>query len=112
MEDDCVFCKIVAGEIDSEKVIENDDFIVIKNINPVVDGHSLVIPKEHYENFLDLPSGLYEGFLKIAKEAVGKLGAKDFELVTNNGKVAGQSILHLHLHILPRVEGDGFSVGV
>jgi len=112
MEDDCIFCKIVRGEILSEKVLENDDFIVIKDANPKVEGHSLVIPREHYETFLDLPSGLYEKFLKTAKESVEKLEAKDFNFVINNGKIAGQLVPHVHLHILPRKEGDGFSLAV
>ena len=112
MVDDCVFCKIVAGEIPSEKVLENDDFIVIKDANPKTEGHSLVIPKEHYETFLDLPGELYEKFLRTAKEAIEKLGAKDFNLIMNNGKIAEQLVPHAHLHILPRKEGDGFSLSV
>ena len=110
MGDDCIFCKIVKGEIPSEKVLENEDFIVIKNIDPLVDGHSLVIPKKHYGTFLDLPLGLYEKLLETAKKAIEKLDAKDFQLVTNSGEVAGQSIPHMHLHILPRKEGDGFEI--
>jgi len=112
MVDDCIFCKIVKGDIPSEKVLENEDFIVIRDVNPKVEGHSLVISKEHYENFLDMPSSLYSGMLAIAKEAVEKLGAKDFNLVMNNGKVAGQLVPHVHLHILPRREGDDFSLSV
>jgi len=108
MEDDCIFCKIVVGEIPAEKVFENDDFIVIKDVNPKTEGHSLVISKKHYEDFMNLPSELYEKFLKTAKEAVVKLGAKNFNFVLNNGKVAGQLVLHVHLHILPRREGDEF----
>jgi len=110
--DDCVFCKIVAGEIPCEKVAESEDFIVIKDANPKVEGHLLVIPREHYEDFLSLPSGLYSGMLEMVKDVVGKLGVKDFNLVVNNGKLAGQLVSHFHLHILPRKEGDGFRVGV
>lgn len=112
MEDGCVFCKIVGGEIPSEKLLENDDFIVIKDVNPKVDGHSLVISKKHYENFLDMSSSLYDKFLETAKEAVKKLGAKDFNLILNNGKIAGQLVPHVHLHILPRKEGDGFRMSI
>jgi len=109
--DECVFCKIVAGEIPCEKVFEDGDFIVIKDANPKVDGHLLVISREHYEDFLSLPSGLYSGMLEMVKDVVGKLGVKDFNLVVNNGKLAGQLVSHFHLHILPRKEGDGFRVG-
>ena len=112
MVDDCIFCKIVRGEIPSEIFLENDDFIVIKDVNPKVEGHSLVISKKHYETFLDMPSGLYEKFLETVKEVVEKLDVKDFNLVLNNGKVAGQLVSHVHLHILPRKEGDGFRFGV
>jgi len=105
--EDCIFCKIVAGEIPCHKVWEDDDFIVIKDANPKVDGHSLVIPKEHYDTFMDMSSLLCEKFLGTVKEAVEKLDVRDFNLVLNNGKVAGQLVPHVHLHILPRKEGDG-----
>ena len=107
---DCVFCKIVAGEINADKILENKDFIVFADANPKVEGHMLVIPKVHCGNFMDLDSGLYGGFLSTVKGAVLKLGCKDFNLVVNNGKVAGQIVGHLHLHILPRVDGDGLKV--
>jgi len=111
MKDGCVFCKIVNGDISSEKVFENENFIVIKDVNPKVEGHLLVIPKKHYDNFLELSSGMYEKFLGTVKDAVEKLGVKDFNLVVNNGKDAGQVVGHLHLHVLPRREGDGFRIG-
>lgn len=107
---ECVFCKIVSGEISSERILENDDFIVIKDVSPKVAGHSLVISKKHIETFLDMPRELYEKFLATTKEAVKKLGVKNFNLVINNGEVAGQIVPHLH--ILPRKSGDGFGVGV
>jgi len=106
MENDCIFCRIVKGEIPAEKILEAEDFIVIRDANPKVVGHSLVIPKGHYETFLDLPSGLYSRLLVVVKSVVEKLGAKDFNLVLNNGEFAGQVVPHFHLHILPRREGD------
>jgi histidine triad (HIT) family protein len=111
MEDDCVFCKIVKGEISAEVFLANDDFIVILDANPKVEGHMLVIPKEHYDDFMDLPSGMYEKFLVTVKDAVDKLGVKDFNLIVNNGKDSGQVVGHLHLHIIPRKPNDGFEVG-
>jgi len=102
-----VFCGIVKGDIPSEKVFEDEDFVVIKDVNPKVDGHLLVIVKKHYETFLDLPSELYSGMLVAVRKVVEKLGVKDFNLVLNNGKVAGQIVPHVHLHVLPRREGDG-----
>ena len=107
-----MFCKIVAGEMPSEKVLENDDFVVIKDVNPKVEGHSLIILKEHCETFMDMPTELYGKFLETAKEAAGKLGAENFNLVVNNGKVAGQLVSHAHMHILPRKETDNFKLNV
>ena len=105
--DGCIFCKIVKGEVPSERVLENEDFVVIKDANPKVDGHSLVITKEHYGDFAGMPRDLFEGFLETARVAAVKLGAESFNLVLNNGKAAGQVVSHVHLHVLPREEGSG-----
>ena len=114
--EDCIFCKIVKGEIPAEKIFESNNFIVIKDANPKTEGHSLVIPKEHYKTFLDMPASLFGEFLETAKEAVFKLlqqeNAEGFNLVMNNYEVAGQIIPHAHLHILPRKKGDGFKMNV
>jgi len=110
--DDCVFCKIVAGKIPCHKIWESKEFVVIEDANPKVEGHLLVVSKKHYNNFLDLSSGLYEKFLVSVREVIDKIGIKDFNLVLNNGKLAGQVVPHLHLHILPRREEDGFRFGV
>jgi len=114
--EDCIFCKIIKGEIESEKVLENEDFIVIRDVNPKVEGHSLVISREHYETFLDMPKGLYGKFLETVKDAVNKLlaetGSEGYNLVMNNKKIAGQLVPHVHLHILPRKKDDNFNVGI
>lgn len=110
--EDCVFCKIIAGKIPSERVMENDDFIVIKDINQDVPGHSLIIPKKHYDDFIDMPKNLYDSFLSTVKMATEKLETENFNLVLNNGKASGQLVQHVHMHILPRKEGDGFKLGV
>jgi len=112
MEEDCIFCKIVKGDISAERVLDNDDFIVIRDANPKVDGHSLVISKKHYDTFFDMPQELYSGMLEIAREFVEKSGIDNFNLVVNNGKFAGQLVPHVHLHILPRRGDDGFSLNV
>lgn len=108
----CVFCKIVRGEIPSDKVFENEEFIVIRDIAPRVEGHMLVIPKSHFGRFVDMDSGLDSKMLGVVREVVEKEEFKDFNLVLNNGRIAGQLVDHVHLHVLPRVEGDGFGVGV
>ncbi|MBC8435226.1 HIT family protein [archaeon] len=109
--DDCIFCKIAKGEIPSEKVLENDNFIVIKDINPMTEGHSLVIPKKHYTTFLDVPPSLFGEYMETAKEAVFILlketKAEGFNLLMSNFKVAQQEVPHVHLHIVPRKKGDG-----
>lgn len=110
--ENCIFCKIARGEVSSDKVFENEDFIVIRDVNPKVEGHMLVIPKGHVSGFMELGEGLYEGFLKTARDVVEQEGVKNFNLIVNEGAEAGQVVRHLHLHILPRREGDGFGVGV
>jgi histidine triad (HIT) family protein len=116
MMDDCVFCKIVSGEIKGAKVLESSNFVVIRDVHPKTDGHSLVISKDHYDNFLKLPGVLYEEMMKVVRDAVDILvsesSATGFNLVINNGSSAGQVVNHFHLHILPRSNGDGFKVSV
>ena len=103
--DDCLFCKIVKGEIPSEKVYEDDDVLCFKDINPVAPIHILVIPKKHIANFLELKpedgklsAKIYETINKIAKD----LGFdKDgFRVIVNCGKDAGQEVMHLHFHVI------------
>lgn len=107
---DCVFCKIIKKEIPSNIIYENDKVIVFLDINPVNDGHTLIVPKEHYENLLDAPKEILEELIlatqKIAKAVTKALNYSGFNLGVNNGQVAGQIIPHLHFHIIPRKEGD------
>lgn len=113
---ECIFCRIVRCEVRSEKVFESENFIVIKDVNPKVGGHSLVIPKKHFDTFLELPEFLYSELIGVAKEAAKILGKEEsstgFNFVVNNGPSAGQIVSHAHLHILPRKENDGFRVSV
>ncbi len=108
MVEDCIFCEVVAGRSPSTKFYEDEDFVVIKNIYPVIEGHLLVVSKKHYDSFLDMPSELYGKALIVAKKVSEKEEIKDFNLVVNQGRIAGQIISHFHLHILPRKDGDGF----
>jgi histidine triad (HIT) family protein len=108
---DCIFCKIVAGEIPSEKVYEDAETIAFLDIRPVNPGHTLVIPKAHYRNMLDVPSGLWSQVTETArkvgialKEAVG---ADGINISSSHEPAAGQEVFHLHLHIIPRLSGDG-----
>jgi histidine triad (HIT) family protein len=110
-EKDCIFCKIVAGEIPSERVYEDDNFIGILDINPHTKGHTLVIPKKHYTTLLDAPSSLLGEFLdagkKVALNLINKEKAEGFNLIMSNFEVAQQEVPHVHLHVVPRRKGDG-----
>jgi len=105
-QEDCIFCKIAAGQIDSEKILETENFFAIKDIHPKTKGHSLVISKKHYKTILDMPASLLGEFLEAAKKLAIKLldeeKAEGFNLVMNNYEVAGQLVPHVHLHVLPR----------
>ncbi|MEX0920770.1 MAG: HIT domain-containing protein [Candidatus Pacearchaeota archaeon] len=111
IESDCIFCKIVSGEVPAEKVYENERFLAFADANPVGEGHTLVIPKKHFETILNLDDETSEGYLKfvkkVAKKLLKKYRAEGFNITVNNGKVAGQRVPHLHFHILPRKKGDG-----
>lgn len=110
---DCLFCKIIAGEIPSYKIYEDDNFLSILDINPVNLGHSLVIPKKHFINIFDAPTDILPfvgNIVKKVSEAV-KAGTKanGINIIMNNDRPAGQLIDHAHIHIVPRFEGDGFT---
>jgi len=114
--ENCVFCKIINGEIPSEKVHESKNFLVIKDANPKTEGHSLILSKKHYETFFELPEDLYQEFLTTSKEATTKLlketSSSGSNFAVNSGKEAGQLVPHFHLHILPRKIGDGFDLNI
>jgi len=114
--EECIFCKIFKGEIKSEKFFESDNFFAIKDIHPKTKGHSLVIPKKHFKNLEEVPEGLMKEFLMTAKKVASRLieeeKAEGFNIAMNNGKVAGQIINHVHLHILPRYSNDGFRLNI
>ena len=108
---ECVFCKIARGEIKSDVVRANNNFIAFRDIKPAAPGHTLVVPKKHYVTLLDIPQNLAEemiGFTKsIASDLLDKKLGDGFNIVMNNLPAAGQEVAHAHLHIIPRKEGDG-----
>lgn len=108
---DCIFCKIVAGEIPSHKVYEDDEALAFLDINPVNPGHTLVIPKIHYPDLLNTPApalaALMAAIRQIAPGILKAVGAEGFNLGVNNGRAAGQIIFHTHFHIMPRFSSDG-----
>jgi len=110
---DCVFCKIVAGEIPSFKVYEDEEFLAFLDINPLARGHALLIPKAHFEDVFDIPEevlGQLAARAKGVSEAICKgLGASGVNLLHASGKSAQQSVFHFHLHLIPRFENDGLN---
>lgn len=106
----CIFCKILNGEIPSNKVFENDNFIAILDAFPASEGHTLVIPKKHYENIFEIDEDtLKEGYAiakKIANSIKKSLSVEDINILQNNGALAGQTVNHFHIHIIPRKEND------
>ena len=114
MNQDCVFCGISSGEIPGVKIYENANFFSIPDANPKVKGHSLVISKKHFKTILDLPASLGQEFIDCIKKTSVKLiggeNASGFNLISNNFESAGQVVHHLHIHIIPRRNGDGLSL--
>lgn len=108
---DCIFCKIVAGEIPAEKVYEDEHTYAFLDINPNNFGHTLVLPKEHFENVFDTPEEtlrhMHASAQKIAR-ALRKIDAGGVNIISNNGTAAGQIIFHAHIHVIPRYKDDGF----
>ena len=110
-DDKCIFCKIANGEIPSRTVLENEKFRVILDNGPATRGHALVLPKEHFANLFEIPQDWAAEAAKTAKEAAtllkDKLGAEGVNIVQNNGELAGQTVPHYHVHVIPRYKNDG-----
>lgn len=110
-KEDCIFCKIANGEIPSKTLYEDDLFKVILDLGPATKGHALILPKDHYANLFELPEEVAGDAMKLAKKMATKmkenLQADGFNLVQNNGEVAGQTVHHFHLHLIPRYKEDG-----
>lgn len=107
---DCIFCKILNGEIPCNKVFEDENFIAILDAFPANEGHTLVIPKKHYKDIFEIDeSTLKEGYAlarKIALAIKEGLGIQDINILQNNGATAGQSVSHFHIHVIPRKVDD------
>lgn len=107
---DCIFCDIASKVSDAEIIFENEHLIAFLDINPVNYGHTLVIPKKHYDNFLTIPNDDLIELTKITQYIAGSvkraLKTDGFNIISNNGLSAGQSVFHFHFHIIPRYEND------
>lgn len=108
---DCLFCKIVRGEISSHKIYEDQDAFAFLDIHPLTEGHCMVIPKEHYEKLEEMPKAevgkLFEAVRIVTEKVQKAMNTMASTIGINNGKLAGQVVPHLHIHIIPRYRGDG-----
>ncbi len=113
---DCLFCKIVSGEIPCNKIYEDENFLAFLDINPVNKGHILVIPKKHSKNILEIDSKTIENLIvvvkKLSKKIKKTLKADGINIIINNELEAGQIIFHTHVHIIPRFAGDNLNIGL
>ena len=114
-KDDCIFCKIANGEIPSTTIYENEEFRVFFDINPASKGHCLIVPKEHYSNIFEIDAEVAGRLFSLATAVAGslkqELNCEGLNIVQNNGEIAGQTVFHFHLHLIPRYTGDTVNVG-
>jgi len=111
---DCIFCKIVKGEISCDKVYEDQDFLVFLDINPQCEGHMLIIPKKHWPDIFEIPSNVLKDLIALAQKIAKRLKsigyADGIDLLHASDRSAQQSVFHFHLHLAPRKTNDGLDL--
>jgi len=111
---DCIFCKIIAGEIPSSRIYEDEMVLAFMDVNPLAGGHVLVIPKGHYPRATDIDAESMAAvgavLPRLSRAVMAATGADGFNLYQTNGRCAGQSVDHVHVHIIPRMPGDGLGI--
>lgn len=109
-DDNCIFCKLANKDIPTNIIYEDDRFTVILDASPATKGHALILPKNHAANIYELPDEDASAVFVLAKKLATKmteiLHCDGFNIVQNNGEVAGQTVFHFHMHLIPRYEGD------
>lgn len=114
-KDDCIFCKLVNGIIPTNSLYEDDVVKVIFDAGPASSGHVLILPKEHFDNVYslddDTAAHIFQVAVKVAKALKEGLNLEGLNIVQNNGEIAGQTVFHFHMHIIPRYKGDTVNVG-
>jgi histidine triad (HIT) family protein len=109
--DDCIFCKIIRGDIPATKIYEDADVAAILDIQPANPGHCLILPKRHYSGLAETPDSelcaIFSAAKKAGQAAMRATGADAYNVIINNGQVAGQVIFHTHIHVIPRFPDDG-----
>ncbi|HGI4823226.1 TPA: HIT family protein [Streptococcus agalactiae] len=113
--DNCIFCKIISGEIPSSKVYEDDEVLAFLDITQTTTGHTLLIPKKHVRNVLEMDEKTaqitFERLSKVARAVQAATKAKGMNIINNNEEVAGQTVFHAHVHLVPRFdESDGIKI--
>ena len=110
----CIFCKIIAGEIPATKIYEDNDTLAFLDIVPVNPGHTLIIPKKHFENIFETPDDItlkmMQTIKKVAHGIKDGLGIENMNIAMNNGIHSGQTVFHAHIHLMPRHQGDGYEL--
>ncbi len=111
MENSCIFCSIIKGEIPAQKIFEDEDTFAFLDVHPINRGHTLVVPKIHYANIYEVPDDVLAKIMHTVRFLAPKIkqavGAEGINIGINNDKAAGQLVFHIHAHIIPRFEGDG-----
>ena len=114
LDDDCIFCKIIRGEIPCFKVLEDADVLALMDVNPIAPGHVLVIPKHHAKDILETPldcvGKAFAGAGRAARAVQKTLAPDGINIIQANGPGAKQSVFHLHVHVIPRGMDDGLSM--
>ena len=114
-DENCIFCKIAAGEIPSATLYEDDDFRVILDLGPASKGHALILPKNHYRNLYDIDDEVASKAILLAKKMITKLtdvlNCDGYNIVQNNEEAAGQTVFHFNMHMIPRYKNDNVGLG-
>ncbi len=112
--DDCIFCKLANGDIPTHAIYEDEDFKVIMDASPASKGHCIILPKTHAKDIFSLPGAYCEKILPVAKKCCAVLRkvlhCDGINVLQNNGGAAGQTVFHLHVHLIPRYKGDGVHI--
>ncbi len=107
---DCIFCRIVAGDIPALLVLDAPDALAFLDVGPLAPGHCLLIPKTHYESVLDIPAERIAGLTRhlpvLARAVMESVDATGLNVLQNTGAASGQAVFHLHFHLIPRIDGD------
>lgn len=113
-KDDCIFCKLANGIIPTNTIFEDEDFRVILDASPATRGHMLILPKEHFDNIFELDdetsSKLFKRATKLSKAIKQNLKCDGLNILQNNGEIAGQTVFHFHMHLIPRYKDDNVTI--